>query len=311
MGRARGNVNSAASTRRSALTTTIAASGFDATCFAEPDLYGGDFASVVVETGRENDYYSTEGDDYYSAYTDDYYPDPTGGRSAKTVISNVYLQDRGGPHTILLTVMQKLQGTPLVAELERNPYCFYGAVRAAQHFRQQFLATDIEWSSEDDYYGETVKDVKVGPEYAQALAEFAQALEEIYALSVKDENNQIIELSLMREYGRLIPRVANKHFAIKKIAVADIVRRKTRQNGSVLGLYGEELWWLRATTRSKRMQNAGDVTQEFWTLAKQQPVLMVNLNAKGKFDIIDGHHRFTALTSLPKPAKYMFALVAE
>ena len=187
--------------------TANSASGFDPNVFAPPAMYDGDFASVDAETADERDSYYGGPDDYYSE-DDDYYS-TRGNDYHYQVIVGVSL-DVASPNSILLTLMRRLEGQPLAAELQRNPYFFYGAGRAAQRFAKKLEHVNLEWESEKDYYGDRVSSIEVGPEYGQALAEFQAEIEELYALSVASQketgaNNRIIERACSPSTGASSP----------------------------------------------------------------------------------------------------------
>jgi hypothetical protein len=217
--------------------------------------------------------------------------------------------------------MRKLEDKPVVAELKANPIFFYGAGRAAQRFAKQLGGVDISYQSEGDYYGDRLSSIDVGPEYEQAFSNFEAEIESMFALSTAGSDDQIIEQGLLAEYGRLLPKLAGKHYVIKRVAVADIVRRRTNTNDSVVGIYSHDRWRQQTMARSARNANArnrrvglkGSVEADFAALVKAQPQMLVVTNEHGKHDIIDGYHRFKSLATsqLPPTPKHVFVLAAE
>jgi hypothetical protein len=317
MGRARGATS--AGTRRSPHKSTTKAldSGFDATRFTFPDIDSGDLATVVIDTYAERDYYPAnymDEDDYYSQ-GDDYYPAIYRSYPHEhKVIADVYVQSES-VSDILWAVMRHHRDRPLAAELTRNPYFAYAVARAASSLRGKLRGVSVNWDVEHDYYGDIIKDVEIGSEYLQILNDFKKTLEDMFALSLADDNDTLIEATLLSEYGHLIPRVKNKHFVIKKVKIEEIIRRRTKLAHSEVEVYARDQWYVSTRANTKRMRkfmpSEEGAGTDFVAVMRAQPQLLLDVNARGQYRIIDGHHRFKALCARSPAPKSVLALVAE
>lgn len=272
-------------------------SGFDANVFSQPGLYGGDLAQLDCDTHtRDDSYYDDDGE----------YHEREGYGYDKIDHVRVVTES---PNDILKTVMYSVsEETAFVQELKDNPYFFYGVNRACRRFKVNVEYADVDWESEPDYYGETLTRAEVGTEYDNAIDELGKEIEALYDLSSQGKNNEIIEEGLHREYGKLLPKLKGKNYQIQSVPVDKIVRRRTQKREDTIRDYRIES--IKIATRSRTKKGRDSSEQKFAKLCKAQPIAIATPNRFGKYDIVDGYHRFAAITQEYPNKKNVKVLVA-
>lgn len=158
----------------------------------------------------------------------------------------------------------------LASQMLITRYCIH---RILTHHKV-YLEENWNYQVGEDYYGEEIQGLTLKPQVATKIE---HSLEE---LRIKNSTEKI-EMILQMEYGRLIPSVINKKWAVSQVTPEELYYSNTEHHEQCKNNLQEE-------------QN----TEYAKTLSEYPyPRGLAILNPNGKYKVIDGYHR---LVGCPK-----------